>query len=237
MGLTALMLLQHARSGARFDARGEIILLEDQDRGLWDGKLIAEGLALIDKAMRHRQPGPYQIQAAIAALHARAARAAGHRLGADRRALCRTRTRAAFARRDAQSRGRGEQGSGTGGGAGDDRAARSHGCRLFPLLRHQRRAAPATRPRRRRRAWPSTMRSRSRTPPPRPRISASIWTGSNARARGQAGDGYFRARSARNELSPPKRVIPAQAQGCPGKIKHIAIPVGRERIGALVWTD
>jgi RNA polymerase sigma-70 factor, ECF subfamily len=74
MGLAALMLLQHARAPARFDAAGEIVLLEEQDRGLWDGKLIAEGLALIDKAMRHRRPGPYQIQAAIAALHARAAR-------------------------------------------------------------------------------------------------------------------------------------------------------------------
>jgi RNA polymerase sigma-70 factor, ECF subfamily len=74
MGLTALMLLQHARAPARFDATGEIVLLEDQNRSLWDGKLIAEGLALIDKAMRHRRPGPYQIQAAIAALHARAAR-------------------------------------------------------------------------------------------------------------------------------------------------------------------
>ena len=51
---------------------GEIVLLDDQDRALWDAKLIAEGLALIDKAMRHRRPGAYQIQAAIAALHARA---------------------------------------------------------------------------------------------------------------------------------------------------------------------
>ena len=67
MGLAALMLLQHARLPARFDAAGEIILLEDQDRGRWDAKLIREGLALIDKAMRHRRPGPYQIQAAIAA--------------------------------------------------------------------------------------------------------------------------------------------------------------------------
>jgi RNA polymerase sigma-70 factor, ECF subfamily len=75
MGLTALMLLQHARAPARFDDAGEIVLLEDQDRGRWDAKLIAEGLALIDKAMRHLVPGPYQIQAAIAALHARAARA------------------------------------------------------------------------------------------------------------------------------------------------------------------
>jgi RNA polymerase sigma-70 factor, ECF subfamily len=75
MGLTALMLLQHSRARARFDDSGEIVLLEEQDRGQWDARLIAEGLALIDKAVRHRQPGPYQIQAAIAALHARAARA------------------------------------------------------------------------------------------------------------------------------------------------------------------
>ena len=53
---------------------GSIVLLEDQDRGLWNREMIAEGLALIDKAMRHRRPGPYQVQAAIAALHARAAR-------------------------------------------------------------------------------------------------------------------------------------------------------------------
>ena len=76
MGLAALMLLQHARSAARFDGDGAVILLEDQDRGLWNGQMISEGLALIDKAMRHRQAGAYQIQAAIAALHARASRPA-----------------------------------------------------------------------------------------------------------------------------------------------------------------
>jgi len=75
MGLTALLLLQHARAPSRLDADGAIVLLEDQDRGLWDDKRIAEGLALIDKAMRHRRPGAYQVQAAIAALHARAKRA------------------------------------------------------------------------------------------------------------------------------------------------------------------
>jgi RNA polymerase sigma-70 factor (ECF subfamily) len=72
MGLAALLLLQHARASARFDASGELILLEDQDRALWNQTMITEGLALIDKAMRHRKSGPYQIQAAIAALHARA---------------------------------------------------------------------------------------------------------------------------------------------------------------------
>ncbi|MFC7397100.1 RNA polymerase sigma factor [Chelatococcus sp. GCM10030263] len=75
MGLTALMLLTHARAPARFGPDGAVVLLEDQDRGLWARPMLAEGLALIDKAVRHRQPGPYQIKAAIAALHARAKRA------------------------------------------------------------------------------------------------------------------------------------------------------------------
>ncbi|RWB75924.1 MAG: RNA polymerase sigma factor [Mesorhizobium sp.] len=75
MGLAALLLLQHARAPARFDEHGEIVLLEDQDRSLWSRKMIDEGLALVDKALRHRKPGPYQVQAAIAALHARAATA------------------------------------------------------------------------------------------------------------------------------------------------------------------
>ncbi|HEY8013155.1 MAG TPA: RNA polymerase sigma factor [Dongiaceae bacterium] len=74
MGLTALMLLQHSRAAARFDAEGALVLLDDQDRRLWNRPLIAEGLALIDKAMRHARTGPYQVQAAIAALHARAER-------------------------------------------------------------------------------------------------------------------------------------------------------------------
>lgn len=76
MGLAALMLLKQARLTARFDADGEAVLLDDQDRTLWDRKLISEGLALIDKAMRHNRPGPYQVQAAIDAIHARAATAA-----------------------------------------------------------------------------------------------------------------------------------------------------------------
>jgi RNA polymerase sigma-70 factor (ECF subfamily) len=74
MGLTALLLLQHARTRARFDADGQIVLLDDQDRGLWNHDLIAQALALMDKAMRHNRPGPYQVQAAIAAIHARALR-------------------------------------------------------------------------------------------------------------------------------------------------------------------
>ena len=76
MGMLALMLLQQARLPARFDAPGEAVLLEDQDRSLWDAKLIGEGVALMDKAMRHNSPGPYQVQGAIAATHGRAASAA-----------------------------------------------------------------------------------------------------------------------------------------------------------------
>jgi RNA polymerase sigma-70 factor (ECF subfamily) len=75
MGLTALLLLQHARSNARLDADGNIVLLDDQDRALWDADLIAEGTALVQKAFRHRRPGPYQLQAAIAAVHSQALRA------------------------------------------------------------------------------------------------------------------------------------------------------------------
>jgi RNA polymerase sigma-70 factor (ECF subfamily) len=75
MGLNALLVLQHARTPARLDADGAIVLLEDQDRSLWDRELIAEGLALIDKALRHRRAGPYQLQAAIAGVHSHAARA------------------------------------------------------------------------------------------------------------------------------------------------------------------
>jgi RNA polymerase sigma-70 factor (ECF subfamily) len=75
MGLTALLLLQHARAPARLDADEAIILLEEQDRRLWNREMIAEGLALIDKALRHRRPGPYQVQAAIAGVHAHAMRA------------------------------------------------------------------------------------------------------------------------------------------------------------------
>ena len=75
MGLLALLLFQHARTPARLDAEGNIVLLEEQDRQRWDRDMVAEGIALLDKALRHRRPGPYQVQAAIAALHSRAARA------------------------------------------------------------------------------------------------------------------------------------------------------------------
>jgi len=73
-GLLALMLLHHARRAARTGTAGELVVLEDQDRQLWDRPMIDEGLAALDSAIALRHPGPYQIQAAISALHARAAR-------------------------------------------------------------------------------------------------------------------------------------------------------------------
>ncbi len=74
MGLAALLLLQHARTPARLDANGNIVVLEEQDRRLWDQGMIDEGLDLVDRALRRRRLGPYLVQAAIAAVHARAAR-------------------------------------------------------------------------------------------------------------------------------------------------------------------
>ncbi len=73
LGLLALTLLHDSRRHARIDARGDLILLEDQDRSLWDQTEIEEGLAILDRALHLHQPGPYQLQAAITALHARAA--------------------------------------------------------------------------------------------------------------------------------------------------------------------
>lgn len=72
LGLLALMLLQDSRRNARSNDQGELVTLEDQDRSLWDQAEISEGLELVEKALRQGRPGPYQIQAAIAALHAEA---------------------------------------------------------------------------------------------------------------------------------------------------------------------
>jgi len=73
-GLLALMLLTEARRAARTDAAGDPVLLDDQDRTLWDRALIAEGEKLVEQALRSRRFGPYSLQAAIAAVHAEAPR-------------------------------------------------------------------------------------------------------------------------------------------------------------------
>ncbi|MEM7111399.1 MAG: sigma-70 family RNA polymerase sigma factor [Chloroflexota bacterium] len=76
IGLLALMLLHHARRQARIGLGGELVALQEQDRTLWEQRLIQEGLGLLDKALQIKQIGPYQIQAAISALHAEAQDAA-----------------------------------------------------------------------------------------------------------------------------------------------------------------
>ena len=68
-GLLALMLLHDARRSARIDAQGDLVTLEDQDRSSWDAAEIGEGVAVLDAALRRGSPGPYQVQAAIAACH------------------------------------------------------------------------------------------------------------------------------------------------------------------------
>ncbi len=77
MGLLALVLLIHSRSAARTGPDGSLVLLADQDRSRWDRGLIAEGQAIVRACLRRNQPGPYQIQAAINAVHSDAASAAG----------------------------------------------------------------------------------------------------------------------------------------------------------------
>ena len=72
LGLLALMLLHDSRRAARTDSRGQLVTLEEQDRSLWDQERIAEGLERLRRAMSLRRSGPYQLQAAIAALHAEA---------------------------------------------------------------------------------------------------------------------------------------------------------------------
>jgi RNA polymerase sigma-70 factor, ECF subfamily len=72
LGLEALLLLQASRTQARTRADGALVLLEDQDRSLWDRDSISRGTALLDRALALQRPGPYQLQAAIAALHAKA---------------------------------------------------------------------------------------------------------------------------------------------------------------------
>ena len=75
LGLLALMLLHDSRRQSRVGPQGELILLEEQDRSRWDRAKIAEGIALLERAWRIGENGPYQIQAAISAVHAKAARA------------------------------------------------------------------------------------------------------------------------------------------------------------------
>ncbi len=75
LGLLALVLLHDARRDARSGEHGELVLLDDQDRNKWNRQQIGEGSALVERALRMRRAGPYQLQAAISALHCQAPRA------------------------------------------------------------------------------------------------------------------------------------------------------------------
>src|SRR5262249_48840044 len=76
LGLLALLLLHDARRAARTSPAGDLILLEDQVRSLWDAAQIREGQQVLERALRFGRPGPYQLQAAVSAVHAEAAEAA-----------------------------------------------------------------------------------------------------------------------------------------------------------------
>ena len=137
LGLLALMLLHDARRAARF-RDGELVLLADQDRSLWNATQIADGQVVLERALALRGRGPYVIQAAIAALHA-GERA---RLGADRRPLRRARAAHGISGRRAEPGRRGRRGPGPRGRARAHRPARARGLPL-PAFDARRAAAPA----------------------------------------------------------------------------------------------
>ena len=124
MGLLALMLLQESRRASRTSPTGELILLENQDRSLWNREQIQEGVALVERALISRRFGPYTLQARHCRRPRRGACGGGDGLGADRRTLQRAAPRRTFSRDRAESRR----------GRGDVRwtAGRSHAHRCAP---------------------------------------------------------------------------------------------------------
>ena len=144
-GLVALMEIQASRSRARVGPGGEPILLLDQDRARWDQLLIRRGLAALERAgSLGGAPGPYSLQAAIAACHARARTARGDRLGADRRALRGAGGAHAVAGRRAESRRRRRDGIGPAGRprSGRSRCRRAGAEGLPPAAQRPRRSPP-----------------------------------------------------------------------------------------------
>jgi len=109
LSLLALMLMQHSRREARFDAAGHIVLLPDQDRGLWDRSAVAEALSLLRRAAGYGRAGVYPLQAAIAAEHSMRATATDTDWGDDRGAVFRARVAHQLPRRPAQPRGSGRR--------------------------------------------------------------------------------------------------------------------------------
>ena len=141
-GLLALMQIQHARREARFSG-DELVLLEDQDRSLWDAEKIAAGRTALERALALRGRGPYVLQAAIASLQSRGA----DRLERGRRAVRPARADHALASGRAEPRGRSRPGRGNRAGARDRRRPRPR--RLPVPALHPRRVAASPRPDRR----------------------------------------------------------------------------------------
>ena len=145
MGLIALMLLVESRRSTRTTARGDIVLLAEQDRAQWDRRLISEGHAIVRGCLARNQPGPYQIQAAIQAVHSDAPAASA----TDWRQIVATLRPAADARArshsGAEPRRCGGRSQRTGCGAGNSRWSRwGRPRRLLSLPRDTRRPAPAS---------------------------------------------------------------------------------------------
>ena len=147
LGLAALMEIQASRLRARVDAAGQPVTLLEQDRGRWDRLLITHALDYLDRA--GVEPGPYLLQARIAACHARAPQRRGHRLGRDRPPVRRVGRSHPLADRRAEPGGRGGDGRRTTSGAGDRRHARRRPgvARLLPAAERARRPACQARPR------------------------------------------------------------------------------------------
>jgi len=147
MGLLALMILHEARRPSRTTPSGEMVLLEDQDRSLWNRAQIEEGVELVERALGSHRFGPYTLQAAIAAVHAEGGGSGRHRLDADSRVVRRAVEGGPIAGDRAQSRGSDRDARWTRGGARSDRcdsrAWRSD--RVSPRPRGAWRSLPETR--------------------------------------------------------------------------------------------
>ena len=128
-GALALMLLTSARAATRVDEHGDLVTLADQDRSRWDAAALAEGVAILERVLPRGPVGRYQLQAAIAAVHAEAPTWRGDRLGAGDRALPDARRGRSGARRHAQPRGRRRD---VRRAAGRPRAARAAGRHTVP---------------------------------------------------------------------------------------------------------
>ena len=175
MGLTALLLLQHARAAARLDANGAIVLLEDQDRRLWDRDADRRRRRAHRQSGASPQPGLIRFRQPSLRCIARRPRR-GHRLGRDRLALCGVGEAAALSCSHPQSLGRRRQDPRTRGGSRHDRAARVAAVRLLPFPRGEGRISATARVARKRRGGSSSAPSRWPARPPRRPISGYTWT-------------------------------------------------------------